>query len=505
MRHVRAISILLALAMLATACGSRLSDERLSIATQRALGGAGVRDTTVATGPDGAAAEDTAAPADSVETVSGVAAEGSTSSDPSTGSPGTPDGQGSATTGEPAGPTGTQDEGSAPADTRAMPPGGNGGATDVGVTETQFFISNVSDISGPVPGLFEEASIATKAAIEWFKATEGTIYGRTPVYRPYDAKMDTGANRAAYQDACAKTFAAVGSWSAFDQGVTPVVKECGIPDLRTVALTPGLQGLDNMISADVMKPYHQPVSAYLWLKEAKPDVIDNAAYLYIAGEVTEYNSGMERDATEKIGIEWKYVQAIEISESNYAPYVLDMKSKGIEHVSFMGAYQQGVKLAKAMRQQGYWPESVMFQANVYHQDFLELGGEAVEGVVVPIVSYPLEELDRNAEAQEYAAWYERVAPGKSPTAMGMYTWGMTKLFFEAVKAAGPDLTRPEILEFVRTHTDYTGNGLFPPQNFRTKVPNDCNLLTEVRDGRFVREYPAEGYFCEGGAYDLTPS
>jgi hypothetical protein len=87
----------------------------------------------------------------------------------------------------------------------------------------------------------------------------------------------------------------------------------------------------------------------------------------------------------------------------------------------------------------------------------------------------------------------------------MYSWAMTKLFFEAAKAAGPQLTRPKILEFVRGHTEYTGNGLFPPQNYQSKVPNDCNLMTEVEGGSFVRRYPANGYYCDGGAYDLTPS
>src|SRR5688500_12316450 len=49
---------------------------------------------------------------------------------------------------------------------------GTGGATDKGVTAGEITIANISDISGPVPGIFQSAQQATKAFVEYFNATQ---------------------------------------------------------------------------------------------------------------------------------------------------------------------------------------------------------------------------------------------------------------------------------------------------------------------------------------------
>ncbi|WP_300601051.1 hypothetical protein, partial [uncultured Nocardioides sp.] len=57
-----------------------------------------------------------------------------------------------------------------------------------GITDTTITIGNSSDISGPVPGLFESAQDATKAFVAYFnKSNPDGICGRTLVLKNYDS------------------------------------------------------------------------------------------------------------------------------------------------------------------------------------------------------------------------------------------------------------------------------------------------------------------------------
>ena len=89
-------------------------------------------------------------------------------------------------------------------------------------------IGNASDISGPVPGLFESAQDATKAYVAYFNSTSD-ICGRKLKLVTYDSRTDAGADQQAYTKACDEAFAMVGSMSAFDSGGAATAQGCGLP------------------------------------------------------------------------------------------------------------------------------------------------------------------------------------------------------------------------------------------------------------------------------------
>ena len=506
--NARTFVALLALcAFLAAACGSRITEQQRQFVLAGGGGGgaagtgevAGVGGGGTGTGP--VAAGDPAAGG-------GTGPTGGTGGTAATaGTPGSDGGGGGGT-----GPTSTDPNaggggqqgggngggnggGTQTTDTRAAPPGGNGGETDTGVFEDKIVIGNGVDRSGAVPGLFEDAQLAVKAYLAYFAASEGTIYGRKLELLPKDTQLNSGGNRNAYLDLCDQAFGAAGSMSAFEQGAAPVIRECGIPDLRTASVNPDMMGLPTVFSTDAMKPNTQPMAEYNYWKSLNPTAVKKAAYLYITSETTKYQTGVTMSATSKAGYKWIYEKEIDIAETNYAPFVLEMKEEGVQFVTFQGAYQQAVRLAQQMQQQGFKPKIYALQSNAYTPNFIEEGGAAVEGTHIAIPSVILEEIDQHRELQTYAQWLNQVAPGEQPTGLGIYAWSSARLFVDTLKAAGPKLTRDAFVAELKKVNDFDGNGLLPKQNVGGRYPADCVVVVQVKGGRFVRTHPSSGFAC----------
>lgn len=480
-----------------TACGARLTDEQRAAAIGSG-GGAGITSgaTTdggtgvVTTGGATTTAGQTATTGTPATTTSGTTVPTTSGA---TGRPGT--GATTTTTGKPgvgAGSPGTPTGTAAPTvDTRDAPAGGNGGSTDKGITGDTITIANVSDISGPVPGLFEDAALATRAYVAYFNATEGTIYGRKLKLLSLDSRLDTGANRAASLEECSKAFAGVGSVSAFDQGGAPVIQSCGIPDLRGLSTTDQMKAVPNAIPINSSgRGGERSMAEFGWAAEKFPDAIKNAAYIFIDGEVTRQLANQDADGAEKLlGYHFTQRLSIGLAETNYGPIVQKLKTSKARYVTFVGAYQQAAALAKTFKQQGYQPDVFQPKVTAYTPDFIKAAGDAANGVYVAVVASLNEEIASNPELQLYAKWLNQVSPGATPTGIGQFSWAAARLFVEQMKAIGPKPTRAALLASVNKIATYTGGGLFPPQGIASRRLSGCTSVVQVQNGRFVRFEP----------------
>jgi hypothetical protein len=275
------------------------------------------------------------------------------------------------------------------------------------------------------------------------------------------------------------------------------VAGCGIPDVRSVATSRPMQQVENVFSTQVQVTGQVVSADYRFWAEEYPEAIENAGYLYLENETTAFQTEQNRAATEQLGYEWNYVQSIQIAETNYNGFVIELKERDIGYVTFMGDYSQAVRLAKAMRQQNYWPEVFSLQTNIYKPEFLESGGEAVEGTQIGVTTALLEEIDGNEEMQLYREWLQQVDPSAEPTSLGMQGWSAMKLFVEGLKEIGPEPTRKGMLEFLSGVRDWDGGGLHPPQHVGPKELTSCINIVEVSGGAFKRIEPADGGFrCE---------
>jgi ABC-type branched-subunit amino acid transport system substrate-binding protein len=392
--------------------------------------------------------------------------------------------------------------GSAPEGGGKNAPDGGGKARDCsgfkngpGITDDKIVIANASDVSGPVPGLFESAQQAVKAYIAYFNATS-SICGRKLELMALDSRTDAGADQQAYAKACEGAFAAVGSMSAFDGGGAAAAAKCGIPDLRSANVSAERQKCDNCFGVQSANPNTFQNAVPDHIIKNYPQAAKNAAYVWINAGVGPLNANNQANAMERRGMRFVYRQGIDVSEFNYAPYVQQMKDKGVKYVQFLGAYQQAVRLAQAMQQQGFKPDAFVLDPTGYDPRYVESGGDAVEGTKIFINFAMFEEARSNKEMQLYQAWLQQVKPGATPTFFGLFSWSAARLFVEQSIALGGRLDRESLVQAVKKVDNWTSNGLHSPQHVGSKETGDCWRWIKLQKGKWVPEGPTK-FTCNG--------
>ncbi|MBU2697711.1 hypothetical protein CCO04_21705 [Pimelobacter sp. 30-1] len=390
--------------------------------------------------------------------------------------------------------------------TGGSPTSGNGSASggvkagsctgfknQTGITDKTITLANVADISGPVPGIFESAQQATRAYIEYFNS-QGSICGRKLELMNLDSRADAGADQQGYVKACGAAFATVGSMSAFDSGGAATAQGCGLPDLRSVTVNPERQACKTCFAAYSIRTNLISDPAAKWLAQKYPSAVKNAAVLYINAGAAPVNSKSLAAGFEK-GAGWKvnYIQGIDVAEFNFAPYVQQMKDKGIKAVTYQGPYQNTVKLQQAMQQQGFKPDFFLQDPTIYDKRYIDQAGGLADGVFIYSAN-DLFENTKNAEIQLYLSWLQQVKPGATPNYYGLYAWSAARLFVERAIALGGKLTRGSLVDAVRRTSSWTGNGAHTAMNLGTASTPPCQKVIQYKSGRWQQVSPGS-YMC----------
>lgn len=478
----RVVALVLLGALLTAACGARLSDQQRAAAIAGSAGGSLAGG---AEGDDGA--------------FDGFGTEGSADlfgSDSDTGTGGASGTAGRTASGGAGGPS----TGSASADV----PVGQLKATDTGVTPSEIVVATLADISGVQPGLFQAAHDGAKAAAAFINSQRG-INGRKIRLMLLDTKTDSGGNRAAMLDACAKAFAVVGSMSAFDDGSAKPGESCGIPDLTAITTNGPKFRAANTFPIFPNGPATIATTPPTVIKQRFPNSIKKAGVLWLNQTVTRANALRRVEGWESIGFEFIYRQEVQVLEADYTRFVIDMRNQGVDYVTMVSDFQNIVRLQKAMRQQNFVPTVRDWDSVAFDPGYLEQGKEAVEGSLVFINTAPFSDLAQNREMQLYFEWLRRAAPGRSPSYFGLYAWSAFRLFQKLAGEMGPDLTRKKMLGAITATKAWTGHGLHVEHNIADKLPGTCSVYLEVKGNDFRRMHPGQGFSCEGSLHKLSQS
>lgn len=385
---------------------------------------------------------------------------------------------------------------SAAAAAAGVPKGGNGGATDTGVTATEISIAVLSDRTGPVPGIFESTVKAVQAWANYVNS-KGGLFGRKVKVIAIDAKTSTADDRAGAIQACSQAFALVGSMSAFDDGGAEPIGRCGIPDLSTTVVTIGRDKVATSYPAFPNVSDYSNLIPQKWLAEKFPEAPKRSGMLWLNAAATRFNANKNMEAMSTLGFQFIYKKQVEVVEPNFTPFVVDMRNAGVQYVTMVSDNNSIARLLKAMRSQNFEPPVKQFDTVIYDQKFLAQAGAAAENTYTFLPAVPLDEASSSKEYQLYIDSLKRSAGGQPDGFFGVYAWSAARMFQQAVEATGPALTRAKLLEYLRNLHAWDGHGLHPAHDIGNKRTANCTVVLQVKGGKFTRAAPAgSGYLCD---------
>ena len=466
------------LAVLAAACGARLSEEEMRAAAGDPVGSAG----------------------GGVGVADGRTAVGDVAS-PGGGQPDAPiDGGGDTSAGSdgaaPAGAGGPS--GQAGGSQVTAPAGGNGGATDVGISATEIVLGNVSTQTGPIPGLFRGALVGAQA---WaaFQNSQGGIHGRRVRIVPADDRLDNAANRAATADLAKRAFAFVGSFSVTDEGGSEEIRKTSVPDV-SYAVSQKRFALPTNFAVQPL-PAGWRSGSLNWMREKFPAAVTKVAGFY--GDVPASKNAYFylKEVAQRLGWRYDFDQALQPTESNYAPHVLRMRQQGSKAIVMTFDATGMARMSRAIQQQGLKIELANYGSNAYDPRFLELAGSAAEGTIIDIQQAMYGGEDDLPEIRLFNTWLKKVSPGAVPDFFAVMSWASGRLFAQAALAGPPRMTRAALIEQLKKVTRFDANGMLAPSGPGTKEPPSCFVMITVRGGKFVRlDPPGPGFICDKGPF-----
>ena len=487
MRRSPLIPVLVAATLTLTACGARLDSETRAAAAGGTLvtGGTTGGQLGTTTGDAGATTGDVATTT-------------------TTGGSGTTGGSTGGTTGAVAGGTtggstgggatgGTTTGGGAPA-----PAGGNGGATDIGVTADSITLGNISDLSGPVPGLFQGAVIGTQAYYAKINS-EGGIYGRQLKIKVGDGQLDCDQNKAQHRNLIPKTFALVGSFSLYDAcGATVLKENAGVPDVHNALGSAALALPNNYSVAPLSYGWRTGPLNYYKQKYGERFKKIGTIYADAGGGAATWRGC--KQAIQSLGGEVLYERGFSPTDTDFTADIVGMQRAGVQMIYVIASDAPTfARLASAARQQGVdWP--IVAGAIAYDEGFASRAGAAGDGIVNDMqfaLFFNKDEGERVPAVKEFQTWTDKVAPGEKKDLFAVYGWTSAQLFVQALKAAGPEAKRAKVIAELKKITSFDGGGIIAPANPAGKKPPTCWLLITLKSGKWSRTDPAKGFRCDG--------
>jgi hypothetical protein len=74
------------------------------------------------------------------------------------------------------------------------------------------------------------------------------------------------------------------------------------------------------------------------------------------------------------------------------------------------------------------------------------------------------------------------------------SWVAALLFEDAAKKAianGGTLSRQSLFDALKTETSFDAGGIIGATDFAHHMPSPCIVMTQIKDGKFVRTYPTK--------------
>ena len=373
-------------------------------------------------------------------------------------------------------------------------------ASTTGVTKNSVTVGNVSIVSGPVPGLFEGASIGTKAYFDYINSTKGGVNGRKLVVNGVDDAFSGETNRTETQDAVASDFGLVGSFSLFDSyGCKALAQNPGVPDV-SVTLDPVTNALPNVFSAQPLAVGSGLGPLQYYKKHFPKDTTVGTIVSNVQTSLDQWAG--QKAALEHEGYHVAYVRDVGPTETDFTTDVISMRNDHVNAVDLTAVdWQVGAEFVQNAAAQGWHPGLIFSAGPIYADQFVSHAGgpAATNGIQIGQGQALYLGQDANTIPADklFLSYVKKVSPSWTPDLFTLYGWASAALFVQALQGAGTNPTRGSVLTQLKKITSFNASGLIAPANPAQKKPASCYVMMQIKNGNYVRTQPAKsGFSCD---------
>jgi len=375
-----------------------------------------------------------------------------------------------------------------------------GGATATGVTPAEIKVGSMSTDSGPLPGATEGEFRGAAAYFAMINAAGGVCGRKITVLKGDDA-LDAQHARSEFERLEPQVLAFVGDLAVADSGYIDLMKSTGVPYIGTT-VDPSGRDLPNAL------PHGTPnviqTGPYVYLKQAYPDV-KKVGYLLSAVQGVRVNSPGTEAALGHVGFEapFAYRAELQTTSPDYTAQVIAMRNAGVQ-LLFLFAVEVNmqIRLVRNMRQQN-WDPPLKVSSIGYNSTFTDIMGTDGDGWKTPILFLPVADSNEAKASPQVAAffkWNKQLFPSGQLDQFVVGGWSQAAYFVKSLRALGGTLTRQNVIQYLDTqiHSD-DGGGVIGPFDPAAHGLTPCFVMVKVQGGKFVRERPTgSGYECSLG-------
>jgi hypothetical protein len=356
------------------------------------------------------------------------------------------------------------------------------------------------------------------------------LAGRKLVVDFYDSRLNPNETRNAEIQACTNDFAMVGT-SALLLTTVDDMRNCkdhagvttGIPDIPFVTaplvqqcsdqsfpITPPAVHCDTKdqrsqsFDANVARGYHYTKKSddlhgiYVFSSDSK------------TGHDDEFASGLGglRDlggVGRGIRSDGDFNLSAAAQQSEYTAAIQRMKAMNSNYGQCTLQYSCTVLLRREALLQGITDQVKVWDcsAQCYDKKFLQTGGADVEDEYVDTLFLPFYDR-REQKANRMLANFVQYTGKDKVDGFGVYAWSAAVAFRDAVnaivRAHGVNgLTRANLLAALNSIHKFDAAGMLATIDLAGRKTSDCHVLTQVRNGSFVRVQPTRP-----GTFDCSP-
>ena len=362
---------------------------------------------------------------------------------------------------------------------------------EVGVTDSEIVLGNVSMLSGPIPGAGQPGIDGTRAYLEHVNS-QGGVCGRRLRLITGDDRTDPGQNRSEAQRLLRQAFGLVGGVSIVDAGTGQAVEGTDVPVVQ-VAVADNTLASPNVFSPSPLDPTGEDGGSIPhWRYFNRTVGLQRVGVVVVSLASARARAVTYVKDITNAGLEVSGVHEVGLAETNFVAVAQQLVNEGADGFIALLDPVGAARLGKAAQQIGWHPRVAHYGAQNYGRTFLELAGDAAEGAMIPL-AFDIFEGEGNPAVARFNEWFDRVAPSGAKDFYAAMGWASADMLVEALRAAGPAPTRAAVLAHLRQLTSFDAHGFLAPCNPAGKVTSPYFMVAVVEDGQWKRSFPASGF------------